>query len=579
MATDYKTEIPILDNISKHVEKASPGEVTPTTIDPIFPYLDPTKIPTSAQPSAADRLQVKLANAALRSVAGCGTHWNGSPALVARVLAPDGWPHIWQWLQFEHDKCIVGGAYGDEGSEMAVVAITHTLVALSLSKVTRSAVLRTPGVVALLARQWLQERPPKLANQTRSFAVALENLLERLYPTPTQEVLDAAGGDAALVATTVLARLRTSLATADVEDIVVHLSLIHEFSCISCRPLHLALINHGAIPETIKVLSWSNARAMDGTPPDTISLCFNNILLGFYSANGSAWAVQALDSGLLTALLRSARWMSSQNTGDAHVEFLINFFSEVLPKYLVFRSVLRAVRKSISQVKKLGLTTAASTGPLWDAWKAFQKLAEERLALLDAWDQEGGRSVLQACSRSQCVKYDDDKMKRCSGCLGPQYCSKECQRLAWPSHKRSCKEARQMLLAGIRMPRDDLDISFIEYITKDMLYRQIPTVMKGAIDSGISISTLYVEIDHTVVPTAFHVRRACDYSSPEQKLAGEYEWQDRLLRAGQSDGELMAMRAIVPRDENYREVLISMVDVEYALLKSAAYFYDFDSVV
>lgn len=150
----------------------------------------------------------------------------------------------------------------------------------------------------------------------------------------------------------------------------------------------------------VKVLSWCNARAADGMPTSTISLCYDNISSGFYSTNGSAWAVQAIDSGIFTVMLQSGQWLSLRDHRDL-VKRLVDFLSKLWPKYLVFRSVLRAVRKSIRKVKKLGLTTAATAGPLWDAWRGFQELAEERLSMLDAWDKEGGRSVLHTCSRPQ----------------------------------------------------------------------------------------------------------------------------------------------------------------------------------
>ncbi|KII87065.1 hypothetical protein PLICRDRAFT_55103 [Plicaturopsis crispa FD-325 SS-3] len=588
MATNYHTRIKSLGQLAQRIDRTPPGEVTPATIAPIFPYLSPARIPTSVRPSPADRRQVKLTNAALSVLIVCGpAHFSASPALVARLLAPDGWPHIWKWMQFEYDKCIVEGAYGDEGREGAVFAIAFTLAALGKSSALRATLTRTPGLLVILAKQWLQARPPELASQTAACAFALEilvhfgnqleteddtHLLDDDDPAPDliHYVLDAAEGDATLVATTALTRLRAAMAAAAVEEVDVNVLLIRSLSWISCRPLHLAFVNHGVIPEVIKVLYWCNARPVDAISVEAILACYYNILNGFFSANGSAWAMQAFDSGLLTAMLKSGAWLSLREHPDL-VEFIRKLLCELLPKYLVFRSVLRAVRKPIRQVKRLGLTTAASAGLLWDAWKGFQELAEERLSLLDAWDKEGGRSALQACSRSECVKYDDDTMKRCSGCLGPLYCSKECQRLDWPLHKHICKEVQQSLIEGFRMQRDELDVSFIEYIASHIIYRHIPNVMKGAIDAGILISTLYLEIDYTVVPTAVRVKRVSDYRPPARESEDEWEWQHRMRCAEESAGKWMAMRIIIPQDEADEQVLLKLIHVANALVRSAVF--------
>lgn len=118
------------------------------------------------------------------------------------------------------------------------------------------------------------------------------------------------------------------------------------------------------------------------------------------------------------------------------------------------------------------------------------------------------------------------------------------------------------------MPRDKLDESFIQYLTDNMAYRHIPGVVLGAIDSGISPTALFLEIDHTVVPSACHLRGVCDYRPPTEESAAEYDWQDMLRRAEASCGTLMAIRTLVPHDENEVELLISLIDTADALVKS-----------
>ena len=58
---------------------------------------------------------------------------------------------------------------------------------------------------------------------------------------------------------------------------------------------------------------------------------------------------------------------------------------------------------------------------------------------------EHSSSLLKDCEDSdiecaRCLKRDSrTELRRCAGCKSFSYCSKDCQRSDWPSHKRLCK--------------------------------------------------------------------------------------------------------------------------------------------
>ena len=56
-----------------------------------------------------------------------------------------------------------------------------------------------------------------------------------------------------------------------------------------------------------------------------------------------------------------------------------------------------------------------------------------------------GRIGLVGCRNEGCMRCEDGftAFKTCSGCKGPCYCSKECQRAAWSQHKHDCKRQRR----------------------------------------------------------------------------------------------------------------------------------------
>ncbi|KAI0074651.1 hypothetical protein K474DRAFT_1516669 [Panus rudis PR-1116 ss-1] len=44
-------------------------------------------------------------------------------------------------------------------------------------------------------------------------------------------------------------------------------------------------------------------------------------------------------------------------------------------------------------------------------------------------------------------KFEKEKLKRCSRCRFVKYCSRDCQKAAWPTHKRGCSDRFQKTLA------------------------------------------------------------------------------------------------------------------------------------
>ena len=57
---------------------------------------------------------------------------------------------------------------------------------------------------------------------------------------------------------------------------------------------------------------------------------------------------------------------------------------------------------------------------------------------------------LRSCAHCGAQEVHVAQFKFCAACKdkGALYCSKECQRAAWPAHKAACKAARQAAAAG-----------------------------------------------------------------------------------------------------------------------------------
>jgi len=78
-------------------------------------------------------------------------------------------------------------------------------------------------------------------------------------------------------------------------------------------------------------------------------------------------------------------------------------------------------------------------------------LAQDLWMAPDVWawadsDEKAKAFALRMCFRKECGKREDivASFKRCGGCKEAIYCSQDCQKADWPTHKTRCKERQRM---------------------------------------------------------------------------------------------------------------------------------------
>jgi hypothetical protein len=179
----------------------------------------------------------------------------------------------------------------------------------------------------------------------------------------------------------------------DFETMYAHLSLINNLSCNSYPSLHLALLNRGMIPAMVKMLIFCNTQPMGNVRiAGCVMMCYFTFIDALMTVNGPSWVVQAFDSGILPALLKSGQRLTQL---DAHRRNLCTkLLSDLLCQYLVYRSVLRPVAKALRRAERLQIDQDVA-GPLWEGWLFFKSLAEERMTIKEERDDEAQRKCNQ----------------------------------------------------------------------------------------------------------------------------------------------------------------------------------------
>ena len=101
------------------------------------------------------------------------------------------------------------------------------------------------------------------------------------------------------------------------------------------------------------------------------------------------------------------------------------------------------VRKSAVSQQYRYLTSERETVGIAQVQSDLNKLSAEAAV-------EHSSSFLKDCEDSdiecvRCLKRESQtELRRCAGCKSFSYCSKDCQRSGWPSHKRLCKSIQSL---------------------------------------------------------------------------------------------------------------------------------------
>jgi hypothetical protein len=380
-------------------------------MDYVFRGLASANIPTAQIPDINDKKAIQIAVSALSILWICGVH-----NLGGHSYPKDIWPDIFAWLMFLDSHCGADGTYierlrsmssrGEDLQEGSLRVIPLLISVLCRQASLRTAMVASSGIMTMVTRRWVG-----LAKDVRhqDWARALNHLLlgpERRSGGTLEEIVGATDGGAEVIAHVALGHVRAFInqSPVDYREMIPHLGLIDAFSCSLVCPLRLAMLCQRSLPLLIEVLACINRDDAPPSPPqvDCIAYAYSSIIEALQSANGATWISQALDAGLLPALLRSGARLQGLMWQGRHTVCPDLF--KVLHQYLPYRSVLRCVARALRKVDRLNIGQE-SAGPLWASWMEYKHAATTRLILKEDFDTRWSPMVTFGCGNKNVTPF------------------------------------------------------------------------------------------------------------------------------------------------------------------------------
>ncbi|KAJ7178191.1 hypothetical protein C8R46DRAFT_1076074 [Mycena filopes] len=299
-------------------------------------------------------------------------------------------------------------------------------------------------VMSILIDIWTTEAESNAINLDVSAATALAVLIQRVRladPVAHLErvLLFIAHFDTKYaLAILLLKRLSTSVRS---QPSKTHFEL--EASLITMvrtadEQLEAHLLGRSSIRKYATALGYLLSLPADPGLANSILYCLEYFTATLNATNGVPWVAQALRAGILPALLQCAESYSGR--GDVSEE-IVKLLTYTIPRYLVYKSILREALKSLAHIHSAELARSqywSTAARIPKVWRDFVALVAERNNIIkDEYDKDVKYPPCSQCGQDTIVNRN-----ACSGCMCVRYCSTDCQRQNWNTHKLLCEHMR-----------------------------------------------------------------------------------------------------------------------------------------
>lgn len=294
------------------------------------------------------------------------------------------WPGVFKWSLFFFAGRVQSTAMGPEAQKSCLDVITATWYSLSRSDKARKVMSATKGSIEIATQMWILEDKHNVPSiiDIPSPSAALDALLRDERRPALDRVVAAAGGNADNVVQMALSRLRTALNSPRMEGprVAIYLDLIGHLSRDPDHRLRHAFLNSNIITQCTKIALDTTKLLNDGGGPEllnTMVAAFGYLANCLQSTDGFSWVSQSIRAGLLKAFVDGSPHYHKLDPEDC--DMVLCIVRDILPKYLVYRSVIESVDGTIKKLDESPHKERVRGSVAKDVWLNFHRLALERM--------------------------------------------------------------------------------------------------------------------------------------------------------------------------------------------------------
>ncbi|KAF8887152.1 hypothetical protein BD779DRAFT_1528356 [Infundibulicybe gibba] len=393
----------------------------------------------------------------------------------------------------------------------------------------RDMMARTQGSIEIATQLWvLEDSGPAAITNIPSGSASLDSLLKSYrVPSLLDRVVESAGAHT-----------------------VICLDLIGHLSWESKHALRYAFLNSNIIATSTKLILTVSKLLHAGGNTSLLAVmvsAFGYLSNCLESTDGFTWVTQSLNAGLLLAFIECHPFYAILDPEDRDMVFSI--FRDVLPKYLVYRSVISAVDGGMKRAEQSPHNSKISDSPAKNVWQKFRGLALERLVVTMQAKAFKGRQSPAIMSRSkrrlQCHKVDTKSNFRKSA--------------AWKEggHKSMCKMKQRERL-GKTAVNSKSDASFFHHLATRDARRHLPHLRRLAKQDwpGTTDTGLVVCIDYTIAPEKYSLLPLAEYVRLRPQSAGSANKEARnealIERAMENPGRFTLIQSMIANGQANR---------------------------
>lgn len=316
---------------------------------------------------------------------------------AVRRLA-DAWAGIYKWSVYIFSSRIESLDRMERRRRVAIDVLSAFWYCICFRDVIRAQMVGTTATVEIATRLWLEEDdgPPKRINSPVGTCL-LGCLLREAKAEQLDRVLKMTNGKATEVAKLSIARLQRSLKGPNYEPSAVsmYLDLINAFSRQRDHPLRHALLSANVIWVVSGALVKLSVLVNTSRDPgflDPMVSAFGYLRNCLESTDGFTWINQAIGAGFLQAFCDCSTRFAELEAEDYRM--LEQLISEVLPPYLVYRSVIEAANSALAKIERGVQKQRVESSKAKVHWRKFAQLAHERMMIVRRAEAEKGTKII-----------------------------------------------------------------------------------------------------------------------------------------------------------------------------------------